>query len=356
MPPASRAWWTALPASLAVLTTTAYSRTARYYFNAVLYIALMGVCSILGVVYPLLFSVVGQRYNTNYAVARSFYALTGTLIGIKITIVEGEEYLKQRPAIILGNHQSFLDILYLGRMFPSGSVIMAKKELRWMPLLGQFSMFALTHTVMLGGNVFIDRKSRASAIQTTKAAGEQMRKHKLALFAFPEGTRSHSVLPELLPFKKGVFHLAIQTQLPIVPVVCENYSRLYDSKTRFEGGDLRLAVLPPISTEGMTNEDTDKLISTVHDAMLRQLVKFDQENDAEDVQRTLHPSQPSPQRVRGLAGLFARLVGDGSKSYHNRTVRRVQKEEEQLRANAHNGTSPSDYGLVSASHSQAPAS
>ena len=213
-----------------------------------------------------------------------------------------------------------------------------------------------THPVTLGGTLFIDRKSRASAIKTMNEAGARMRKNKLALFAFPEGTRSHSVLPELLPFKKGVFHLAIQTQLPIVPVVCENYSRLYDSKTRFEGGDLRLAVLPPISTEGMTNEDTDKLISTVHDAMLRQLLKFDQENDAEDVQRTLHPSQPSPQRVRGLAGLFARLVGDGSKSYHNRTVRRVQKEEEQLRANAHNGTSPSDYGLVSASHSQAPAS
>lgn len=305
MPPASRAWWTALPASLAVLTTTAYSRTARYYFNAVLYIALMGVCSILGVVYPLLFSVVGQRYNTNYAVARSFYALTGTLIGIKITIVEGEEYLKQRPAIILGNHQSFLDILYLGRMFPSGSVIMAKKELRWMPLLGQFSMFALTHTVMLGGNVFIDRKSRASAIQTTKAAGEQMRKHKLALFAFPEGTRSHASKPMLLPFKKGIFHLAIETQLPIIPLVCENYHHLYDSKTRFDGGEIRLAVLPPVSTQGLTIADTDALIKRVYDAMLERLLRFGSDGDAATSSALSEPE--SGKNTHGLAGLVARL-------------------------------------------------
>ncbi|KAI3620521.1 hypothetical protein CBS9595_002488 [Malassezia furfur] len=326
---------------------SARSQRVRRLYNATLYFFSLGVCSTLGVVYPLVFGLFGQRYNTNHVVARSFYKLAGTLIGFNFKI-EGAEYLKTRPAIIVGNHQSFLDILYLGRMFPPGSVIMAKKELRWMPLLGQF--------MTLSGTLFIDRKSRASAIKTMNEAGARMRQHKLALFAFPEGTRSHAVLPELLPFKKGVFHLAIQTQLPIVPVVCENYHRLYDSKTRFEGGDLRLAVLPPISTEGMTNEDTDKLISTVHDAMLRQLVKFDQENDSEDVQHTLHPSQRPPHRVRGLAGLFARLVGDGSKSHHDRTVRRVKREEEQLRASAQNGTSPSDYGLVSASHSQAPAS
>lgn len=43
----------------------------------------------------------------------------------------------------------------------------------------------------------------------------------------------------LLPFKKGAFHLAVAAQLPIVPVICENYAAAYSAqKKRFEGGDL----------------------------------------------------------------------------------------------------------------------
>jgi 1-acyl-sn-glycerol-3-phosphate acyltransferase len=40
---------------------------------------------------------------------------------------------------MVGNHQSFVDILYLGRMFPKRGAIMAKKELKWMPFLGWWS-------------------------------------------------------------------------------------------------------------------------------------------------------------------------------------------------------------------------
>lgn len=144
-------WWAALTATLAVLMTTSYSQTARYYFNATIYLFSLAVCSILGIIYPIGLTLIGQRFNTNMAVARSFYALAGTLLGIKVTIVEGEEYLNVRPSIIVGNHQSFLDILYLGKVMPRHSVIMAKQELQWMPLLGQFSMYStLTRSDALG--------------------------------------------------------------------------------------------------------------------------------------------------------------------------------------------------------------
>jgi lysophosphatidate acyltransferase len=64
-------------------------------------------------------------------------------------------------------------------------------------------------------------------------------KRQLSLFIFPEGTRSASETPSLLPFKKGAFHLAVQAQLPIVPIVCENYAAAYSSKhKRFDGGDI----------------------------------------------------------------------------------------------------------------------
>ncbi|PKI83625.1 1-acylglycerol-3-phosphate O-acyltransferase [Malassezia vespertilionis] len=240
------------------LVGTRYPKV-RFYANFIIYMTCMAICSILGVVYSILLSLVGRRYNTQWWVARSFYKMISSLLGIRIT-VDGEKNLDHRPAIVLGNHQSILDIYYLGRIFPSNGVVMAKKELRWVPLLGQF--------MVLGGNVFIDRQSRASALRTMKEAGQHMRKHKLALFAFPEGTRSHTPVPDLLDFKKGIFHLAIETQLPIIPLVCQNYHNLYDSSTRMEGGNIRISVLPPISTKGCTVKDTDRLISTVRNAML----------------------------------------------------------------------------------------
>jgi len=62
----------------------------------------------------------------------------------------------------------------------------------------------------------------------------------VSLWVFPEGTRTASPEPFLLPFKKGAFHLAVQAQIPIVAVVCENYWRLFDGRTRMDSGKLRL--------------------------------------------------------------------------------------------------------------------
>lgn len=83
----------------------------------------------------------------------------------------------------------------------------------------------------------------------------------------------------MLPFKKGPFHLAVAAQLPIIPIVCENYASAYSAQTRrFNGGDLVIkgafrfvanggrggadelrfaAVLPPISTVGISSSSED---------------------------------------------------------------------------------------------------
>lgn len=72
----------------------------------------------------------------------------------------------------------------------------------------------------------------------------KLRRHilrdQISLWVFPEGTRSSKPDPTLLPFKRGAFHLAVQAQVPIVPVVCENYHRLFDGMTRMDRGTLTL--------------------------------------------------------------------------------------------------------------------
>ena len=108
---------------------------------------------------------------------------------------------------------------------------MAKKELQWSPLLGQF--------MTLAGAVFVDRGNNARAVRSLTAAGEIMKERNSSLWLFPEGTRSMRPYHDMLPFKKGAFHTAIQAQVPIVPVVCENYWRLY-RKGVFESGTLKI--------------------------------------------------------------------------------------------------------------------
>lgn len=87
---------------------------ARYYVRLGLYIGAIAACSAWGVLVSIGASLVGRRYDTNWVIARTFYGLTSRLLGIYID-VEGLEHLRRRPAVLLGNHQSMLDILYIGR-------------------------------------------------------------------------------------------------------------------------------------------------------------------------------------------------------------------------------------------------
>ncbi|KIR29772.1 phosphatidylinositol glycan, class A [Cryptococcus deuterogattii LA55] len=247
-----------------------------YYLNLTLYTVLLLSISFVAVVIAVVCSLTGRRLNTNYYVARTFYHVAGPILGWKFK-VEGEQYLwelsgehgggkageKGRSMVMVGNHQSFVDILYLGRIFPKHAAIMAKKSLQWIPGLGWF--------MMMSGTVFINRSNNKSAIASLQQAGEEMKRKRISLWIFPEGTRHNSPEPELLNFKKGAFYLAVQAGVPIVPVVCENYNHLFNGKSHFRRGTLRIKVLPPISTAGLSTADVPKLIEKTRNAMLQTL-------------------------------------------------------------------------------------
>ena len=156
---------------------------------------------------------------------------------------------------------------------------MGKKELLWTPLLGQF--------MWLAGNIFVDRSDNKRAVQSLKEASDELKRKSTSLWMFAEGTRASQEAPTLRPFKKGAFHLAVNAQIPIVPVVCENYWRLYHEGV-FEGDRLKIRgtvlttsfgwltnrfaiVLPPIHTEGLTTAHVDELANKTRCDMLQVL-------------------------------------------------------------------------------------
>lgn len=150
-----------------------------------------------------------------WAVARAFHYTMALTTGVRFEIVEGQEYLKTRPCVLIGNHQSELDVLLLGAIFPPYCAVTAKSSLKLIPFLGWF--------MALSGTVFIDRSNRDSAVAAFSNAAAEMRKERQSVFIFPEGTRSYASGPEMGAFKKGAFHLAVQAGVPVVPVVAANY-------------------------------------------------------------------------------------------------------------------------------------
>lgn len=89
------------------------SSTTKYYLKTILYLSGLGVFSFWGVVVSIWAVIMGRRHDINYYIARSFVTCMGPLLGISYEI-EGAEHLETRPSVIVGNHQTMLDILYLG--------------------------------------------------------------------------------------------------------------------------------------------------------------------------------------------------------------------------------------------------
>ena len=124
----------------------------------------------------------------------------------------------------------------------------------------------------LSKTVFIERKSRSQAVAAFDKAAEQMRENRQSVYIFPEGTRSYYGHPDLLPFKKGAFHLAVQAQVPIIPIAVANYSNVLDVRRKlFRPGTIPVRIAQPISTKGKTKEDVDSLMQETRDTMLKEL-------------------------------------------------------------------------------------
>ncbi|KAA8652388.1 hypothetical protein EYZ11_007083 [Aspergillus tanneri] len=232
------------------------------------------LCAIYGVIASIILRLAGYGRVSQWATARSFKWVMRCTTGVQFDIIEGKEHLSTRPAVFISNHQSELDVLMLGEVFPPYCSVTAKKSLRHVPILGWF--MALSRTV------FIDRANRETAVKAFDSAAEEMRIHRQSVFIFPEGTRSYSDKPDLLPFKKGAFHLAVKAGVPIVPVVAENYSHVLSPRAmRFKSGTINIKVLPPISTEGLTAVDVDDLTKATQASMLKTLLELSRKESAE---------------------------------------------------------------------------
>jgi 1-acyl-sn-glycerol-3-phosphate acyltransferase len=159
-----------------------------------------------------------------------------------------------RPYVFMPNHLSSIDIWAVFSAVPRPVRFIAKKQLGAIPLFG-WAMRA-------GRFIFIDRQNPASARRTIEEAARRIRSGD-SVVIFPEGTRSRD--GRLGPFKKGGFHLAINSGAAIVPVAIHGSRPLMPRGSMLiRPGEVTVEFGEPIATEGLDDKDRNALVARVH--------------------------------------------------------------------------------------------
>lgn len=143
----------------------------------------------------------GRKINRFWA---RFYFI---LIFLPVKIETRAKMEKGKPYIFLANHFSYLDIPMMG-FIPGDVLFVGKASIRKVPLFGYY--FRSLH-------IAVNRENLRSRAETMKLASLAMDAGS-SIIIFPEGGIFTQSPPAMIPFKNGAFRMALEKQIPIIPV------------------------------------------------------------------------------------------------------------------------------------------
>jgi 1-acyl-sn-glycerol-3-phosphate acyltransferase len=175
--------------------------------------------------------------------------------GVRIHVASKAKLDPKQPYVVMANHLSAVDIWAIFVAVPVPLRFIAKKQLGQIPLFG-WAMRA-------GRFIFIDRQNAASARRSIEAAALRISKG-CSVVIFPEGTRSRD--GSLGPFKKGGFHLALNSGAQIVPVAIRGSREIMPrGSLLIRPGIVDIQIGEPIPTVGLRPEDREALLERVRE-------------------------------------------------------------------------------------------
>ncbi|XP_035781828.1 1-acyl-sn-glycerol-3-phosphate acyltransferase alpha-like [Anopheles albimanus] len=197
----------------------------------------------------------------NLVLASKFCRVASPVISIKWEVRGAEHMSADRAMVMVANHQSSLDILGMFDFWHlmDKCTVIAKREL--------FYAWPFGLAAWLSGLIFIDRRHAERAQSAMNDSTKMLIEKRTKLWVFPEGTRRTT--NEIHPFKKGAFHVAVRSQLPILPIVYSSYHTFLDDRQKvMNPGHVIVTALPPIETTGLTVDDIPALIERTRAAMI----------------------------------------------------------------------------------------
>jgi len=177
-----------------------------------------------------------------------------------------KKYRLPRPCVVVPNHTSYLDIVFSPFYVDHTAVFMGKYELLKIPLFKYFFVYF---------DIPVNRKSLKGSHKAFSDASAKI-DEGISVINYPEGTIGNK--GKLRPFKNGPFRLAIEKQVPVVPVVnLNNWWYLENGgffKSNGRPGMPKIIVGNPISTLGMTENNLEELKEKVYTFMSTELNRF----------------------------------------------------------------------------------
>jgi 1-acyl-sn-glycerol-3-phosphate acyltransferase len=245
----------------------------RFFYALWKCLFLAAFLSILLLLYPFLVWFLADRKRYKYAfycqkIMATWICFFSGIFIKKVYEINPDEI--PQPCVIVSNHASYLDIIVSYFVIKKYFVFMAKFELNKAPL---FSIF------FKDMQISVNRESRTNSHKAFIRAGEEIDKGH-SIFIFPEGTISS--FGELKNFKNGPFKLAVEKQVPILPITFVNNWKLLQNGGFFKSygrpGISTIVIHKPIKTTGLKEENIVDLRSQVFSLIDSILKKYNNED------------------------------------------------------------------------------
>ncbi|HEY9169544.1 MAG TPA: lysophospholipid acyltransferase family protein [Lutibacter sp.] len=203
-------------------------------------------------VFPVLIIVTSSEktYPTFFKIARAWAKTILFVMGFKIELIEDEVLEKEKSFMFCPNHTSMIDVFVMLAITKNPFVFVGKIELTKIPIFG----FFYKRTCIIVDRS--DSKSRTAVFDEARLRLDD----GLDICIFPEGLVPSDESVVLSDFKNGAFRLAVEYQIPIVPITMYDCKKLF-SYTFFSGspGKLRVKVHSTIETKGLSLKDCNSL-------------------------------------------------------------------------------------------------
>ncbi|EOP55110.1 1-acylglycerol-3-phosphate O-acyltransferase [Bacillus cereus VD136] len=174
-----------------------------------------------------------------------------------------ENVPKDKPVLVVSNHQSDMDIPVLLGYLNKPIGFVSKAEIKKFPIVPTW--------MELMNCVFMDRSNRRQSLQAIKD-GIELLKNGHSIVIFPEGTRSKG--REMGEFKAGSFHLAVKAGVAILPVTVDGTYKMFEANgNRMKPAHATVTISKPITPEQYASMDIKELTQYTKDIIAAQLHK-----------------------------------------------------------------------------------
>lgn len=205
-----------------------------------------------------------DRVLIHWLLTHQSLILTRLLPIWKIKTEGREKAVKGTTYVIISNHQSILDILFINSL---------RYNFRWISKIENINLPFLGWYLKMAGYITVDRGNEESKAEMMEKSAACLKKD-VSIMLFPEGTRSPD--KQIGFFKRGAFQLAIQANVPILPVLIDGTGDILPKHGLIFGSGHRISirVLDPVHPESFDTDNPDELSGKFMSMMTLELKKL----------------------------------------------------------------------------------